>query len=67
MLLIHGLVGAAVLQARRSVSRDQHQRNAGTVSLHGCGQQIGNSCAGGGDHRYGTTGRQGEPEGMKTS
>ena len=67
LLLIHGLVSAAVLQARRSVGREQQQGNAGPISLDGCGQQIGHSRSRGGDHRCGTTGGLGQPEGMESS
>ena len=53
VLLVDALVGAAALEPRRSVGREQEQGDGAEIGLHGRGQQVGDSRARGGDHRRG--------------
>ena len=49
-LLIHGLIGAALLQTRGSIGGQQQQRLTGAIGFHCCGQKVGHSGARGSDH-----------------
>ena len=49
-LLIHGLIGAALLQTRGSIGGQQQQRLTGAIGFHRCRQKVGHSGARGGDH-----------------
>ena len=64
-LLIHRLVGTAVLETQGPIGAEQQQRQAGAIGLHGRRQQVGNGGTRGGDHGAGTATRGREPERMK--
>ena len=53
--LVHGLVGAAVLEPRWPIGREQQQRHGAAVGLHHSRQQVGHSRAGGGNQGSGPT------------
>ena len=52
VLLIDRLIGAAVFESLRAIPRQEQQGNAGTVGLDCCRQQVGDRCAGGGNHGH---------------
>ena len=66
IFLIHGLVGAATLEPRRSVRREQQQRNGAVISLHHGRQQVGHSSTGSGDHGRRQAGGAAMAEGKKS-
>ena len=64
-LLIHRLIGTALLQPAGAIGRDQQQRLTGTIRLHSSRQQIGHCSARCGDHCSGVTRRRGTAQSKK--
>ena len=66
VFLVHGLVGAATLQPRRPIRREQQQRNGAVIRLHHGRQQVGHRRARGGDHGRRQAGGAAMAEGKKS-
>ena len=64
-LLVHRLVGTAILQTPGTVGGEQQQRLGGAIGLHRRRQQIGDRSAGGGDHSHRPSTGRGQAEGNK--
>ena len=54
LLLVHRLIGAAVLEPSRAIRGEQQQRLGGAIRLHNRRQQIGDGCPRGGHHSHST-------------
>ena len=60
--LLHRLIGAAILQFRRAVGRQQNQRRARHIGLDHRRQPVGDGRARGRDQRHGLAFRLGQPQ-----
>jgi signal peptidase I len=66
-LLIHRLIGTAMLEPLGPIGTEQEQGQTGTICLHRRRQQIGHCRAGGGDHSHGPTAASADAQGMEGS
>ena len=66
VLLIHGLVGAALLESDRTIGSDEKQRLAGTIGFNHRRQQIGHSRSRCGHHSHASASSGGQTQRQKS-
>ena len=67
VLLIHGLIGAALLESERTIGGDNEQRLAGTIGFNQRRQQIRHSRSRGGHHSHASATSGSKPQRQKSS
>ena len=65
VLLIHGLIGAALLESERTIGSDEKQRLAGTIGFNRRRQQIGHSRSRCGHHSHTSASSGGQTQRQK--